>query len=371
MNVRSFDMVSYFKSKTEGVGDMNNVALEPATGVKGQNGKRPWRWVKYSVFGLLIIVGVLLIAGVVYQAVGTALDARRFPPPGQLVDVGGYQMHIYCIGDRGEGSPTVILETLSAGTTPLWGWVQPEVAQATRVCAYDRAGWGWSDTGPAPRDARQTAAELHTLLERAGVAGPYVLVGHSLGGLYVRMYASQYPGEVVGMVLLDSSHPEQSSHFSAEELAEEENYGRLLPVFSMLNRIGVSHLYFALGGEMDFADLPPQQHDEIAAFWSSPRHWDSQIAERLVRPDTDAQVADAGDLGDLPLAVITAGTGSSPEWLALQDDLTTLSTNSVHLTVDEATHGSLVINPVHARQTSAAIVQFVEAVRTGQPLVQE
>jgi pimeloyl-ACP methyl ester carboxylesterase len=292
--------------------------------------------------GLLGLIVVLASAGLVYQAISTALDARRFPPPGQLVDVGGYQMHIYCIG---EGSPTVILDALSSGTTPLWGWVQPEVAQVTRVCAYDRAGRGWSDTGPAPRDALQTAAELHTLLERAGVAGPYILGGHSLGGPYVRMYASQYPGEVVGMVLLDSSHPEQSSYLSAGELAEEKNYSRLLPVFSVLNRFGVSRLYFALGGEMDFADLPPQQHDEIAAFWSSPRHWDSQIAERLVRPDTDAQVAATGDLGGMPLAVITAGPGSSPEWLALQDDLATLSTNSVHLVVAEATHGSLVINP--------------------------
>jgi pimeloyl-ACP methyl ester carboxylesterase len=347
---------------------MNNETLDPSTDIKEQNGKRPWRWLKYGVFGLLIIVGVLLVAGVIYQAISTGQDARRFPPPGELVDVGGYQMHIDCIG---EGSPTVILDTLSSGTTPLWGWVQPEVAQVTRVCGYERAGWGWSDTGPAPRDARQTAAELHTLLERAGVAGPYVLAGHSLGGLYVRMYASQYPEEVVGIVLLEASHSEQMSHLSAEQLAQDENYGRLLPLYSLLNRVGVSHLYFALGGEFDFADLPPRQHDEIAAFSSSPRHWDSQVAERLFWPDTLGQVAATGDLGDLPLAVITAGTGSSPEWLALQDDLATLSTNSVHLTVDEATHGSLVMNPEHARQTSAAIVQIVEAVRTGQSLVKE
>jgi hypothetical protein len=126
-------------------------------------------WLKRAALGLLAGLVALPLAGAAYQVAATALDRRNYPPPGELVDVGGYQMHLYC---GGEGSPTVILDSLASGTTPIWGWVQPDVAQATRVCAYDRAGWGWSEDGPAPRDARQGVAELHTLMERAGEQGP-------------------------------------------------------------------------------------------------------------------------------------------------------------------------------------------------------
>jgi pimeloyl-ACP methyl ester carboxylesterase len=111
-----------------------------------------------------------------------------------MVDVGGYKLHIYC---PGEGSPTVILEAAFPGTVENWSWVQPEVARATRACAYDRASMGWSEPGPEPRDAQHIANDLHTLLENAGLEGPYVFVGHSLGGLWVRQYVAQYPDELV------------------------------------------------------------------------------------------------------------------------------------------------------------------------------
>src|SRR5262249_28852565 len=143
--------------------------------------------------------------GAVYQAIATQSDKRDYPPPGQLLDVGGYRLHLYCVG---QGSPTVIFEAAADMMSVDWSWIQPEIAKKTRACAYDRAGMGWSDPGPEPRDANQVSTELHTLLTHAGIAGPYVLVGHSAGGLYVRVYAAHYPEEVVGMVLVDPGHPD-------------------------------------------------------------------------------------------------------------------------------------------------------------------
>jgi pimeloyl-ACP methyl ester carboxylesterase len=272
----------------------------------------------------------------------------------------------------GEGSPTVILETLSGGISPYWAWVQPAVAAHTRVCVYDRAGRGWSQPRPhaAEDPARQTAIELHTLLEKADVPGPYILVGHSIGGIYARMYAGQFPQEVSGMVLVDSAHPEQLVRYP-ELLKEAEAYGRVSSVFPLLARIGLFRLYFATGGEIDFQDLPPRQHDETAAFWSSPAYFSSQrseLGDALKIYDSKQELV---NLGDLPLVVITASeTGPFPAWPALQDELAGLSTDGVHQVIEGATHASLVFNPDHARQVSDAIIQVVEAVRDGKRLAE-
>jgi pimeloyl-ACP methyl ester carboxylesterase len=247
----------------------------------------------------------------------------------------------------------------------MWVWVQPAVAATTRVCAYDRAGWGWSDDGPAPRDAAQHARELRTLLERAGVPGPYVLVGHSLGGLYARSYADHYPEGVAGMVLVDASHPDQARRFSPEQRAEDESLDWLLPMLSMSARLGMMRLYFDLGGTMDFEDLPARQRDEAKMFWSLPRQWDNQAADQAVRPDTDAQLRAAAGLGDRPLLVVTAARGASPEWLALQAEMVGLSTNSAQRLVPDGTHVSLAFHPDHARLTARAILDVVAAAVTG------
>src|SRR5215211_3657857 len=169
------------------------------------------RFIRLRRMMLWLVLGILGLAvlGTVYQIVGTALDQRAYSPPGQMIDVGGYRMHLYCTGVNQDGSSTVILETGLGSTSSTWARVQPEVAKATRVCSYDRAGMGWSDPGLPPRDAKHIAQELHTLLHNSGIAGPYVLVGWSYGGLYVREFAGQYGDEVSGLVLLDSSSPDQ------------------------------------------------------------------------------------------------------------------------------------------------------------------
>jgi pimeloyl-ACP methyl ester carboxylesterase len=245
-----------------------------------------------------------------------------------------------------------------------WVRVQQQVAQTTRVCTYDRAGLGWSEPGPEPRDAKQISGELHTLLANAaGTEGPYVLVGHSYGGLYARMYAARYSEEAAGVVLVDSSHPEQFSR-SPEGRAMYEQIRRLGAVLPLLTRLGVIRLsnYYPA-----HPDLPSQQSAQIEAFNSSTQHVVTTVEEFRATPETTAQVRSTQSLGDKPLAVISAGEQPS-SWLEMQEELATLSPNSIHRVVDGATHVSLLYDEGDVQVTSAAIDQVVEAARTDRPL---
>jgi len=312
----------------------------------------------------LLSFGALLAAGMAYQWIGTAVDARRFPPPGRLVDVAGVPLHILCMG---EGSPTVVLDTLSGGMSPYWGWVQPEVADVTRVCAYDRAGRAWSGAAPAVGLA-QGVESYHALLVNAGESPPYVWVGHSIGGLYAQVFAITYPQEVAGVVFVDASHPAQRARYA--ELAEAERaFYTTARFFPWLARIGIARLYFDLGGTLDMGDLPPHSFAEAASWWSSTAYFESLLDEiRLSEANFAHAHAVQRDLGDLPVAVVTAGHEVFDGWHELQDDLAGLSTNSLHVVVDEADHASLAFHPVHARETVAAILQVVIAARDGGPV---
>ena len=153
-----------------------------------------------------ILALVTLTGGMSYEAIGRTSDARRFPVRGQMVDIGGYRLNILCTGI---GTPTVILDSGLGEPALSWIGVQTGVERSTRVCSYDRAGYGHSDPGPQPRSSLQIATELHALLEKSQTPGPYVLVGHSFGGYNVRVYAGLYRDEVAGVVLVDSSHEDQ------------------------------------------------------------------------------------------------------------------------------------------------------------------
>src|SRR5215210_773754 len=271
---------------------------------------------------LLVLVVALLalaVAGAIYQAIATELAERDYPPPGEMVDVGGYSLHINCVG---QGSPTVILDAGSGLFSAQWVRVQREVSDTTRVCAYDRAGMGWSEMGPDPRDAQQITSELHTLLGKAGIEGPYVLVGHSYGGMYMQTYAARYPEEVAGVALVDSStDPDQFSH-QPEAQDSYEPQKQQSAVGSQLVRLGVS-LPARLGivrllSELDPAspELPPQQRAQIDALTPSTRQFTTSVLEFLA----PTQTRRLGSLGNKPLAVVTAGA-SEPSWLKRQDKL--------------------------------------------------
>jgi pimeloyl-ACP methyl ester carboxylesterase len=322
---------------------------------------------------LVVVLLVIAIVGAIYQAVATELAERAYPPPGEMVDVGGYRLHINCVG---QGSPTVILDAGSGLFSAQWVRVQREVSDTTRVCAYDRAGMGWSEMGPDPRDAKQITGELHTLLGEAGIEGPYVLVGHSYGGMYMQTYAAHYPEEVVGVALVDSStDPDQ---FGQRPEAQKSNEPRkqTSAVVPQLVRFGIS-LPARLGivrllSMLDPAspELPPKQRAQTDALTPSTRQWTTSVLEFLA-PTQTLRLGRAGSLGNKPLAVVTAPEQAEPGWLEHQDELATLSSNSIHQVVKGATHTSLLYEKRDAQATSAAIVEVVAAVQNDRPLAQE
>ena len=166
---------------------------------------RSRRWLLNPVLAMLALAAI----GGGYETVREATDARAYPMPGRLIDVGGHRLHLHCTGS---GSPTVVLEPGAGETSSNLGWIAPAVARDTRVCVYDRAGRGWSEPADNPPDGEQIATDLHTLLQRGHIAGPYVLAGHSFGGLYALTFAARYPGEVAGMVLVDSTAPASTAN---------------------------------------------------------------------------------------------------------------------------------------------------------------
>jgi pimeloyl-ACP methyl ester carboxylesterase len=288
----------------------------------------------------VLAVLVLFALGGAYQTIGGATEPR-VAMRGELVDVGAYRLHLECTGT---GGPTVILEAGGGASAASLGWIAPDVARHTTVCVYDRAGKGWSDAAQTAPDAAQIAIDLRTLLERADVAGPYVLAGHSFGGLYVMRYAAQYPDEVAGMVLIDSTAPNATPVAPRNERSDS-----LLKHFSALMsataRLGLGRLLGATANEM-------------AAF----------IDEYAVAGRSASEAGELTSLDEKPLIVLTAEQGNAPGWMPHQDAMAALSSKSLHHVVPGATHQSLVDNPTHAAVVSQAIVDVVEAIRTGSPL---
>jgi pimeloyl-ACP methyl ester carboxylesterase len=246
------------------------------------------------------------------------------------------------------------------------GWIAPAVADHTRVCVYDRAGRGWSDPSDNTQDGEQIATDLHTLLHRAHVPGPYVLAGHSFGGLYVRIFAARYPNEVAGMVLIDSTGSALPASTSAQSWGPDDILARASVLASTSARLGVGRL-IGLGG--GYGTLPPQSADEVRAKIATSTSLRSTIDEFLQANASEHEAATLTNFGDKPLVVLTAGSGSNAAWMAAQDKTATLSTNSVHRVVDGASHPDLILKQADAAVTAQAIIDVVSSVRSNQPLV--
>jgi pimeloyl-ACP methyl ester carboxylesterase len=317
---------------------------------------RSARWLVYLV---LAVLGIAAVGGG-YQTVRESLDARDYPMPGQLIDVGGHRLHLHCTGS---GSPTVVLEPGHGAASSDLGWIAPAVARDSRVCVYDRAGRGWSDPADGPQDAAQIAADLHTLLERAQVPGPYVLAGHSFGGLYILSFAAQFPDQVAGMVLLDSTAPKPGP--AQPTNTESDNFvSRVSALLPAVAHLGAGRLL----NPFSYGSLPPRSRDEARAHSSTARHLRSYIEEFLEGSVSTQQAASLTDLDGKPLIVLTADKGNQDdEWQSKQDHLATLSTNSLHRHVN-ATHASLLEDEADAAAASQAIHDVVAAVRSSQPL---
>lgn len=290
-----------------------------------------------------------------YETLRASMDRETYRAPGPLVDVGGHRLYLSCTGS---GSPTVLLESGLGESSTYWAWIAPAVARETQVCVYDRAGRGWSEAAPGPQDGVGVATDLHTLLDRADVRGPLVLVGHSSGAQYVRIFAGRYPAQVAGVVLLDAQPARAMTRLPAYP-AFYRTFRRVLAVLPVLARLGVGRVIARAGT----SGLPPQARDLQRASHASAQYHGSLRDEFAQLPVALAQADAVRTLGDRPLIAVTAVRDAQPGWQPLQDELMQLSTNSVHRTLQNATHTSLIEDAQDARASSQAIRDVVESVR--------
>ena len=289
-------------------------------------GPRRWRRRVARAAASVVCLAILIAgAGATYQLIAGLRDRRAHPPPGKMIDVGGFRMHLYCVG---QGSPAVILDSGLSDTSLHWYKVQPQVARFTRVCSYDRAGLGWSEPSPRPRTSRVIAGELHTLLVKAGVRPPFVLVGHSFGGLNVRMYASLYPSDLSGMVLVDACHPEQN-----RRLPQAGNPWREAMLWQKrLMPFGIPRLLGWCGQGMEEVQPAFRSYDCTV---QQKLGW---FAEEDSFNESLRQVGATGSLGDMALVVLSHDPGArqtgfggpqlkslEASWMQMQEELARLS----------------------------------------------
>jgi pimeloyl-ACP methyl ester carboxylesterase len=307
----------------------------------------------------LAAAAVMSSAAAVQQAL-TVRDRRRYPPPGLLVHVDGHPMHLQVRGPDTAG-PAVVLEAGMGSFSPNWYWVQQELAPSVRSVAYDRAGLGWSRHSRRPRDAQTIAGELRDALREAGIEPPYVLAGHSFGGLPVRAFADLYPELTAGLILVDASHPDQWVRWPtphADRILEVSQR-----VFGWLGWFGVLRaLHLARGIS---AGLPARQAAELRAGAALPGCAATEAAQMRFWSVSREQLSAAAPLGDLPLAVI--GVSEQPvggELLtALQRELAELTEDASFEIVQGASHESLISDREHARVVADTIQAVVQKAR--------
>jgi pimeloyl-ACP methyl ester carboxylesterase len=311
------------------------------------------RWLLYPV---VAVIAAAAVGGGV-ETVGLNADQRAYAMPGHLYDVGGYRLHLDC---RGSGTPTVVLNNALGAFSGNWARIVPAVAGTTRVCVYDRAGQGWSDDAPYLQDGLAVAADLHTLLDRAGEHGPYVLVGHSLGGDHAMTYAARYPEQVAGMVLLDTTNPYPATDADTAHAGPPT----IVAVLPSLARIGVGRLL----PTSFWSALPEPAASQFQALAASSRGWRNTRDEYATLPALLDQARALTSLGSAPLVVLTAdGHESDTAWNAAQDRMAARSTNTSHRIAD-AGHAGLLDEEDGAALSARAIDDVVRAARTGASL---
>jgi pimeloyl-ACP methyl ester carboxylesterase len=316
------------------------------------------RLMLYPLFVALVIAGI----GGSYETIQEQVDRSTTTMPGHLVDVGGRRLYVHCTGS---GSPTVVLVSGLAESSVYWGgWIAPAVAQNTTVCAYDRAGQGWSDPPPSPQDGVAVATDLHNLLANAQIPGPYVVVGHSTGGVYTRIFAARYPDQVAGMVLLDSQPNEALTGGLPDFPSQYSILRRATALFPSLARLGIFQLVNRFAGD----PLPVPTRDQERAAVSAASLNRIQRDEFAELPMTLKEAAALTTLGDRPLIVVTAAKGAAAGWIPLQDKMAGLSTNSFHRVLPDTDHPSVIHEKAGAAQASQAILDVVASVRAGTPL---
>ncbi len=304
------------------------------------------------------VIAVLAAAGAGYEFFAGSDDSDHYPAPGRLVDIGGFRLHVACVG---QGTPTVILDAGLGGSSLDWALIQDRLSANVQVCAYDRAGMGWSDVGPHPRSPGQIANELRTLLSSAGVPGPYVLVAHSLSGKSARLFADAHPEDVAAMVLVDTRSEQMDAKTPPAEFgAFRTALARQATLLSLARRLGLVRL---IGPSLaDQPTLPPGVGFEMLLLQTQPKSLDATMQEGLARSENDAALSGAS-LGAIPLVVIAAGDSMTgiPGWAEAQAGLSALSTNGRMVVAEGSSHS------VHTDQPEVvidAVLSVLDAVAT-------
>lgn len=306
------------------------------------------------------MLALLVAAGATYQAVGSARDRRRHLPPGRMVSIGTHQLHVLTAGS---GVPSVVFEAALGASSISWALVQPKIAEMTGTCSYDRAGMGFSERGPEPRTAERIVEEMHAVLEAAEVPKPYLLVGHSYGGMTCRLFAAQYPNEVVGLVLLDPAEPHSWSSPSEQQRRKLWAGALLARQGALVARLGIARATAALvrlgahraaratavamsggllAGNTDrliapIDRVPADLRPVAAGFWIQPRFYQSLASQIRFMPESAAQVAATSILPNLPLTVLSAASLPAAE-MEQNKILASKSRRGRHLVVPGSGH---------------------------------
>jgi pimeloyl-ACP methyl ester carboxylesterase len=323
---------------------------------------------------VLAIGAVLIAAGAIYQAAGTAADQRRYPPPGRMIDIGGRSLHLI---DKGASGPPVIFESGISATCLNWTQVRAEVEGFARPCTYDRAGLGWSDPADSPRTTSTIVDDLHALIEAAGIPRPYILVGHSFGGMLVRAYTAKYPGDVAGLVLVDPLSASEWLHISPAR-ARMLRFGvRLSRRGALLARIGVVRAALALlmsGGRRvpqwiaklssgrgesvisrlvgEVRKMPPETWPMVRAHWCLAKSFQGMAAYLESLPASAMEVATLSEPVATPVTVFSAAN-STPEQLEEHEALARRSPRGQHIIARKSGHWiqldepELVVQAIH------------------------
>lgn len=270
---------------------------------------RLWRFVRWVLIGLVLLLICAALAGAAYQAIANWRDARQFPQEGRSIALGadfpGVSLNLNCVG---QGTPTVVLDSGLGVPAAGWDLVTPDVAKFARVCSYDRAGYGWSSAGPMPRTSGEIVKELHALLAASGEKGPYVLVAHSFGGYNVRVYVDKYPADVAGLVLVDTSHEDQNQlmppslkKLTQEQIQQLDSEKRLMPILIFF---GIARL---TAGDDGDSKLSKDFRDKMKYLQLQTKFIDAAFSELKTLLQSADEVRRTGNLGDRPLVVLTAG----------------------------------------------------------------
>lgn len=316
------------------------------------------RWVGRAALGFLILSAALAAAGAIYQAIASANDAKAYKPVDQMVAVEGTQLRLNC---RESGSPTVVLEAGASVSSIAWLRIQDDVAAFTRVCSYDRAGLGWSDVLSREISPQEVAEMLHGLLENGGEQPPYLLVGHSMGGVYVRAYAADYPDDVVGMVLVDSSHENQNVLFPPEFLKINSTQAYAFQFCRMTAPFGLIRSIRMMDSLAASFSLTEEEAGPLLAEMNRTGYCGAAMREMNMFNDYASQEKELSSLGDMPLIVLSAGQDAQEiydslpaafqaqltldvvqqevdAWNAMQDELAALSTRGRRLVIQDSGH---------------------------------